>query len=50
MAIGPVSEEALKAEGAGRILVAKDSTVVASIDALSEYFAKAGQHQPAGAK
>jgi len=50
VAIGPVSEDALKAERIDRILVAKDTTVVASIDALFEYFAKAGQHQPAGAK
>lgn len=50
VAIGPVSEDALKAEGVDRILVARDTTVVASIAALSEYFSKAGQHQPAGAK
>jgi len=50
LAIGPVSEDALKAAGIARILVARDTTVVAIIAALSEYFAKTGQHQPAGAK
>jgi uroporphyrinogen-III synthase len=50
VAIGPVSENALKAEGVGRILLAADTTVSATVAALSEYFSKAGQHQPAGAK
>ena len=50
VAIGPVTENALKAEGVTRILLAADSTVSAAVATLSEYFAKAGQHQPAGAK
>jgi uroporphyrinogen-III synthase len=50
VAIGTVSENALKAEGIGRILVAADTTVAAAVATLAEYFAKAGQQQPAGAK
>ena len=50
VAIGPVTENALKAEGVSRILVAADSTATAAVAILSEYFAKAGQKQPAGAK
>ena len=50
VAIGPVSENALKAEGASHILVAADSTVAAAVKTLTDYFAKAGQQQPAGAK
>jgi uroporphyrinogen-III synthase len=50
VAIGPVSENALKTEGVARILPAADTTVAAAVAALAEYFAKAGQHQPAGAK
>jgi uroporphyrinogen-III synthase len=50
VAIGPVSETALKANGVDRILLAADTTVAAAIATLSEYFAKAGHHQPAGAK
>ena len=50
VAIGPVSENALKAVGVSRILLAADSTVFAAVAILSEYFAKAGPHQPAGAK
>ena len=50
VAIGPVSESALKAEGVDRILQAADTTVVAAVTTLAEFFAKAGRHQPAGAK
>jgi len=50
VAIGPVSERALKEEGVGRVLVAADTTVGASIAALGEFFSKAGQAQPAGVK
>ena len=50
VAIGPVSESALKAEGVDKILHAVDTTVAAAIATLAEYFAKAGRHQPAGAK
>jgi uroporphyrinogen-III synthase len=50
VAIGPVSENALKAEGVDRILRAADTTVAAAVATLSEYFTKAGHHQPAGAK
>ena len=50
VAIGPVSENALKAEGVDRILLAADATVAAAVVTLADYFAKAGHHQPAGAK
>ena len=50
VAIGPVSENALKTEGVDRILLAADTTIDAAVAALTEYFAKAGQQQPAGAK
>jgi uroporphyrinogen-III synthase len=50
VAIGPVSEKALKAEGVDRILQAADTTVAATVAVLADYFAKAGQQQPAGAK
>jgi uroporphyrinogen-III synthase len=50
VAIGPVSENALKAEGVDRILQASDTTVSAAVATLAEHFAKAGHHQPAGAK
>jgi len=50
VAIGPVSENALKSEGIDRILLAADTTVSAAVATLSDYFAKAGQHLPAGAK
>jgi uroporphyrinogen-III synthase len=50
VAIGPVSENALKAEGVDRILQAADTSVSAAIAILADHFAKAGQHQPAGAK
>jgi uroporphyrinogen-III synthase len=50
VAIGPVSENALRAEGVDRILLATDTTVGAVVSSLADYFAKAGQQQPAGAK
>lgn len=50
VAIGPVSEKALQAEGVRRILVSADTTIAAAIATLAEFFSKAGQHQPAGAK
>ncbi|HXH66449.1 MAG TPA: uroporphyrinogen-III synthase [Candidatus Limnocylindrales bacterium] len=50
VAIGPVSESALKAEGIERVLQAADTSVSAAVSTLSDYFARAGQHQPAGAK
>jgi len=50
VAIGPVSENALKAENVDRILLAADTTVAAVVATLADYFAKAGQQQPAGAK
>jgi uroporphyrinogen-III synthase len=49
-AIGPVSEKALREEHVNRILVAADTTVTAAIATLAEFFTKAGQAQPAGAK
>ena len=50
LAIGPASENALKAESVDRILLATDTTVAAVVATLADYFAKAGQQQPAGAK
>jgi uroporphyrinogen-III synthase len=50
VAIGPVSENALKAEGVDRILLTTDTTVAAAVSSLANHFAKAGQQQPAGAK
>ncbi len=52
VAIGPVSEHTLQAEGISRLLLAADSTVTAAVATLIEFFSKAGagQQQPAGAK
>jgi len=50
VAIGPVSEKALRGEGAGRILTAADTNADAAIAALVEFFSKAGHALPAGAK
>lgn len=50
VAIGPISEKALRAEGIDRVLVAADTTIAAAIATLAEFLSKAGQHQPAGAK
>ena len=50
VAIGPITEKALRTEGVDRLLVASDTTVAAIIAVLTEFFTKAGQHQPAGAK
>ena len=50
VAIGLVSENALKTEGVDRILLTADATVAAAVVTLADYFAKAGQQQPAGAK
>jgi uroporphyrinogen-III synthase len=50
VAIGPISEKALRAVGVDRLLVASDTTIPACLAALAKFFSKAGQHQPAGAK
>jgi uroporphyrinogen-III synthase len=50
VAIGPITKKAFHAEGVDRLLVASDTTVAATIAVLAEFFTKAGQHQPAGAK
>jgi uroporphyrinogen-III synthase len=50
IAIGPVSENALKAEGIDRVLQSGDTSVSAAIATLAAHFAKAGHHRPAGAK
>jgi uroporphyrinogen-III synthase len=50
VAIGPVTENALKVEGIDRILLSADTRVAAAITTLSDYFAKAGRQQPRGAK
>ncbi|HET7106907.1 MAG TPA: uroporphyrinogen-III synthase [Candidatus Acidoferrum sp.] len=50
VAIGPVTEQELIKEGIGKIQLSADTSVAAVVATLEEYFAKAGQHQPAGAK
>lgn len=50
VAIGPVSEQALREEGVERVLTAADTTATALIATLAEFFNKAGRQQPAGAK
>jgi uroporphyrinogen-III synthase len=50
LAIGPVSERALRAGGIERSLVSADTTVPAVVATLTEYFARVAHHQPAGAK
>jgi uroporphyrinogen-III synthase len=49
-AIGPVTEKALEEVGVRRIVVARDSTVAAALDALSELFSKPSQGLPAGVR
>jgi len=50
VAIGPVSARALKEEGVERVLTAADTTVGASVAVLGQFFSKAEQGRPAGAK
>jgi uroporphyrinogen-III synthase len=49
-AIGPVTEKALREAGVTRILVARDTTVAASVDSLAEFFTKQQQGLTAGVK
>jgi uroporphyrinogen-III synthase len=49
-AVGPVSEQALRAAGVERIKMARDTTVDAVLEALTDYFAAAKVKLPAGAK
>jgi uroporphyrinogen-III synthase len=49
-AIGPVTRNALSHAGVERILVAKDTTVDATVNALSEYFSKAVESSHAGVR
>jgi len=49
-AIGPVTERALREAGATRIVVARDTTIAATLGALAEYFLKLQQGLPAGVK
>lgn len=49
-AIGPVTEEALHSAGVERVLVARDTSVSAVVEALTDYFAQAGAGLSAGVK
>jgi uroporphyrinogen-III synthase len=49
-AIGPVTEKALTEAGVRRIVVARDSTVAAALDALAELFSKPSEGWPAGVR
>lgn len=49
-AIGPVTERALREAGVRRIVVARDTTVAATLGALAEYFTKPHHGLPAGVK
>ena len=49
-AVGPVTERALREAGATRIVVARDTTVAATLGALAEFFMNPQQGMPAGVK
>jgi uroporphyrinogen-III synthase len=49
-AIGPVTEKALGEAGVSRIVVARDSTVGAALQALAELFSKPSEGLPAGVR
>jgi uroporphyrinogen-III synthase len=49
VAIGPVTQEALRKAKVERVVMAQDATVAASIAALKEYFTASGTKLPAGA-
>lgn len=49
-AIGPVTEKALRDAGVTRIVVARDATVAAAIEALAHFFVPQHQGSPAGVK
>jgi uroporphyrinogen III methyltransferase / synthase len=49
-AIGPVTEKALQEAGVRRIVVARDSTVAAALEVLSELFSRSSQGLPAGVR
>jgi uroporphyrinogen III methyltransferase/synthase len=49
-AVGPVTEEALRAAKVERVVVAKDTTVAAVVGALTEFFLQPGWRSPAGVK
>ena len=50
VAVGPVTERALREAGVTRIIAAADTTALAVVAALSEYFAKSGSILPQGVK
>jgi uroporphyrinogen III methyltransferase / synthase len=49
-AVGPVTANALREAGVGRIVLAGDTTAAAVVEALEEYFAGTLKQAPAGAK
>jgi len=49
-AIGPITEKALREAGVQRLVRARDTTVAAAIEALSEFYSQTGQGLPAGVK
>jgi uroporphyrinogen-III synthase len=49
-AIGAVTEKALREAGVKRVVRARDTTVAAAIEALSEFYSKISHGLPAGVK
>lgn len=49
-AVGPVTAGALREAGVERVVVARDTTAAAVVEALEEYFASAAKAAPAGVK
>jgi uroporphyrinogen III methyltransferase/synthase len=49
-AVGPVTANALRVAGVGRIVLAGDTTAAAVVEALEEHFAGTVKQSPAGAK
>jgi uroporphyrinogen-III synthase len=43
VAIGPVTESMLRQEGVSRIVLARDTTAAAALEALAEFFIKPNQ-------
>lgn len=50
VAIGPVTEEALRKAKIKRVVLARDTTVAAELAALTEFFSQPGKSLPAGVK
>jgi uroporphyrinogen-III synthase len=49
-AVGPITAKALQEAGVKRMVIARDTTAMAVIEALEKHFAGAVKHAPAGAK